>query len=90
MCIRDRDGFEVARRLRAMPALAGAFLVAMSGYGSDEDRAEALSAGFDEYLVKPVDLGLLRDRLQSRVSGASREPRGPTETSQGRYPNFRP
>jgi CheY-like chemotaxis protein len=54
------DGFEVARRLRAMPALAGAFLVAMSGYGSDEDRATALEAGFDEYLVKPVDLDLAK------------------------------
>jgi CheY-like chemotaxis protein len=60
------DGFEVARRLRAMPALAGAFLVAMSGYGSDEDRARAQAAGFDEYLVKPVDLDLLREKLRSR------------------------
>ena len=60
------DGFEVARRLRAMPALAGAFLVAMSGYGSEDDRAEARAAGFDEYLVKPVDLDLLRTWLRSR------------------------
>jgi PAS domain S-box-containing protein len=60
------DGYEVARRLRAMPALAGAFLVAMSGYGSEEDRAEARAAGFDEYLVKPVDLDLLRTWLRSR------------------------
>ena len=59
------DGYEVARRLRAMPALAGAFLVAMSGYGSDEDRARAREAGFDEYLVKPVDLDLLRAWLRS-------------------------
>ena len=57
------DGFEVARRLRAMPALAGAFLVAMSGYGSDEDRAKANAAGFDEYMVKPVDLDRLRELL---------------------------
>jgi len=60
------DGFEVARRLRAMPALAGAYLVAMSGYGGDEDRAQAKEAGFDEYLVKPVDLEVLRERLRSR------------------------
>jgi len=60
------DGFEVARRLRAMPALAGAFLVAMSGYGSDEDRAEARDAGFDEYLIKPLDLDFLRERLPGR------------------------
>jgi CheY-like chemotaxis protein/two-component sensor histidine kinase len=58
------DGFEVARRLRAMPALAGAFLVAMSGYGSDEDRAEAKMAGFDAYMVKPVDLDRLRALLR--------------------------
>jgi PAS domain S-box-containing protein len=57
------DGFEVARRLRAMPALDGAFLVAMSGYGSDEDRAEARDAGFDEYLIKPINLDILRERL---------------------------
>jgi PAS domain S-box-containing protein len=61
------DGFEVARRLRAMPALAGAFLVAMTGYGSDEDRAQARAAGFDEYFVKPVDLDLLREKLRSRA-----------------------
>ncbi len=60
------DGFEVARRLRAMPALAGAFLVAMSGYGSDEHRAEARLAGFDEYMVKPVNLDRLRELLRSR------------------------
>ena len=62
------DGYEVARRLRALPALSGAFLVAMTGYGSEEDRAHAQAAGFDEYLVKPVDLDLLRDWLRSRTS----------------------
>ena len=61
------DGFEVARRLRAMPPLAGAFLVAMSGYGSPEDRALGKAAGFDEYMVKPVDLALLRTWLRGRV-----------------------
>jgi len=59
------DGFEVARRLRAMPALDGAILVAMSGYGSDEDRAEARDAGFDEYMVKPINLDVLRERLRN-------------------------
>ena len=60
------DGFEVAHRLRAMPAMAGALLVAMSGYSSDEDRAKARAAGFDEYMVKPVDLDRLRELLRSR------------------------
>ena len=58
------DGFEVARRLRAMPALADTFLVAMTGYGNPGDRAEARAAGFDEYLLKPVDLTLLREWLR--------------------------
>lgn len=60
------DGYEVARHLRAMPALTGAFLVAMTGYDSDADRAHAREAGFDEYLVKPVDLDLLRAWLRNR------------------------
>ncbi len=60
------DGYEVARQLRAMPALTGAFLEAMSGYGSDEDRARARLAGFDEYLVKPADHNLLRTWMRSR------------------------
>lgn len=58
------DGFEVARRIRAMPELAGVFIIAMSGYGREEDRAEAQLAGFDEYLVKPVDLDQLRELLR--------------------------
>jgi len=49
-----------------MPALAGGLLVAMSGYSSDEDRAKAKAAGFDEYMVKPVDLDRLRELLRSR------------------------
>ncbi len=62
------DGFEVARKLRAMPALAGALLIAMTGYASAEDQAQAKAAGFDEHLVKPIDLALVREWLQSRVS----------------------
>jgi len=60
------DGFEVARRLRGMPELSSLLLIAMSGYGRDEDRAEARRAGFDEYLVKPVELDHLRELLRSR------------------------
>jgi two-component system CheB/CheR fusion protein len=63
----EMDGLEVARRLRAMPELAGVLLVAMTGYGSDSDRERARAAGFDHYLVKPVDLGLLRQWLRVPV-----------------------
>ncbi len=65
------DGFEVARRLRAMPETRNAFLVATTGYGDPEDRARARAVGFDEYLLKPVDLDLLRTWLHSRVQSAN-------------------
>jgi CheY-like chemotaxis protein len=60
-------GYEVARRLRADPDLAGAALVAVTGYGRDEDRERARAAGFDHHLVKPVAfaelLGLLTPKI---------------------------
>lgn len=62
------DGYEVARKLRAMPELEGAFLVAMTGYGSEEDRAHSKEAGFDEHLVKPADLDVLQGWLQARIN----------------------
>lgn len=60
------DGFEVARQIRNMDGVSNAFIVAMSGYGREEDFAEARLAGFDEYLVKPLDLASLRSWLQER------------------------
>jgi len=65
------DGYEVARRLRALPETAGATLVALSGYGRDEDRARALAAGFDGHLVKPVDLDALDTLLAAAVGSAA-------------------
>jgi CheY-like chemotaxis protein/two-component sensor histidine kinase len=49
------DGYEVARRLRAMPEAAGATLAALTGYNRDEDRRRAAEAGFDRHLTKPAD-----------------------------------
>jgi two-component system CheB/CheR fusion protein len=51
----DIDGFEVARRVRQDPSLRHAVLVALTGYGCDDDRREASAAGFDHHLVKPVE-----------------------------------
>ena len=48
-------GYEVARRLRARPATSGALLVAVTGWGQENDRKRAREAGFDRHLVKPVD-----------------------------------
>ncbi|HET9766224.1 MAG TPA: MASE1 domain-containing protein [Thermoanaerobaculia bacterium] len=50
------DGFEVAQRLRTLPGLGEALLIALSGYGRDEDRARGRAAGIDHHLVKPVEL----------------------------------
>jgi CheY-like chemotaxis protein len=50
------DGFEVARRLRNSPEFADTLLVALTGYGTDEDRRRSREAGFDEHLVKPPSM----------------------------------
>jgi signal transduction histidine kinase len=57
------DGYELARRLRAIPRLKSIRLVALTGYGQIEDRERAFAAGFDEHLVKPVDLEVLERTL---------------------------
>jgi signal transduction histidine kinase/DNA-binding response OmpR family regulator len=50
------DGYNVARRLREQPGTRDALLVAVSGYGGEEDRLRSRQAGFDHHLVKPIDL----------------------------------
>lgn len=57
------DGYEVARRLRQEPGMDGVLLLAMTGYGQEEDRRRSREAGFDHHLVKPVDLNQLRGLL---------------------------
>jgi len=59
------DGFEVARRLRAIPQFSEILLIAMTGYATLEDRAQCRAVGFDEHLIKPVDLEVLREWLAS-------------------------
>ena len=54
------DGYELAARLRGLPGMAGALLVAVTGYSQEGDRERALAAGFDEHLAKPVDIERLR------------------------------
>jgi CheY-like chemotaxis protein len=62
------DGFEVARRLRAAPEGTDVLIVALSGYGQEEDRVRSREAGFDHHLVKPVDFEELRALLASRLT----------------------
>ena len=56
-------GYEIARRWRATPEGQNLTLVAMTGYGPAEDRAEAREAGFYVHLVKPAELAELENLL---------------------------
>lgn len=58
------DGYALARRLRALPHCGGATYVALTGYGSADDRQRGAEAGFDHYLVKPAQVGELEKLLQ--------------------------
>jgi PAS domain S-box-containing protein len=59
------SGYEVAQHLREDPACAGITLVALTGWGQDEDRRRTQAAGFDHHLVKPVGLAALEELLAS-------------------------
>ena len=65
----EMDGRELARRLRAQPETANAVLVAVTGYGQQQDREDAFAAGFQHHLVKPVDFEALA-RLLDGVSAS--------------------
>ncbi len=54
------DGYAVARAMREDATLSSAYIVALSGYGQDTDKQNALKAGFDTHLTKPVDFEDLR------------------------------
>jgi signal transduction histidine kinase/DNA-binding response OmpR family regulator len=55
----EMNGYEVARRLRELPELADTLLVALTGYGQEEDRQRGREAGLHHHLVKPVDPSVL-------------------------------
>jgi signal transduction histidine kinase/CheY-like chemotaxis protein len=58
------DGYEVARHLRGRSDLRGVTLVALTGFGQEEDRARSRAAGFDHHVVKPIDPSALHALLQ--------------------------
>lgn len=55
----EMSGFEVAKRIRQMPSGKGIGLIALTGYGREDDKQRALEAGFDKHLTKPTDFGKL-------------------------------
>jgi PAS domain S-box-containing protein len=68
----DLDGYELARRLRARPECAEATLIALTGYGQPNDRSMGQTAGFDHYLVKPVDIEKLAQLLANAANWGRR------------------
>jgi signal transduction histidine kinase len=60
------NGFDLARRLRGLSATAGSKLVAVTGWGQPSDRQLASEAGFDDYMVKPVEI----ERIQAILRAA--------------------
>jgi len=55
----EMNGFEVAQTLRQQPETASALIVALTGYGQDDDRRRSSDAGFDEHLLKPASVATL-------------------------------
>jgi PAS domain S-box-containing protein len=66
------NGLEVAKQLRQQPALQNAVLVAITGYGGEEDRQRSQEAGFDHHLVKPGDFGKVLQILAAVSASPSR------------------
>jgi CheY-like chemotaxis protein len=67
----DLDGYEVARRIRNDPDSSNSILVALTGWGQEEDRRRSYEAGFDHHLVKPVDIEVLEAVLHSALEPIS-------------------
>jgi CheY-like chemotaxis protein len=62
------DGYELARRIRAIAGLESIRLVALTGYGQASDRAKSAASGFDTHLVKPVGM----DQIRAAIDAAAR------------------
>ena len=77
------DGYEVARQVRTNLGNTKTFLAALTGYGQPSDVRQALDAGFDVHLVKPVNLDtlrqILRDRMQAVATGSGGNKAGQVE-----------
>jgi CheY-like chemotaxis protein len=67
----EPDGLETARRLRRIPGMADARLIALTGRGTWDLRKKAFDAGFDEFLVKPIGQEVLLRALSGSSSNES-------------------
>jgi two-component system, chemotaxis family, CheB/CheR fusion protein len=69
------DGYEVAKRMRALPQAADAVYVALTGFGRSDDLARTRDAGFAHHLVKPADPTALREIIAQAIRTGGAEPR---------------
>jgi len=76
------DGYEVARQIRSALGAAAPLMIALTGYGAPEQRAQALSAGFDLHIVKPVD----PDRLSTLLDEYAATPPSSATSEEIRVP----
>jgi signal transduction histidine kinase/ActR/RegA family two-component response regulator len=68
----DMSGYDVARRLRMLPGLQQTLLVALTGWGTQDDRQRTREAGFDRHLTKPAELMAVEELLRAAAQ-AKRE-----------------
>lgn len=73
----EMDGFAVAQAVRADPQLTNTYLIALTGYGQQEDRQAAFAAGFQAHLTKPVDLGELERIIRAHFASQEQSPPPP-------------
>jgi PAS domain S-box-containing protein len=71
------DGYELARRVRSGAGARDVVLIAVTGYGNAEDHHRALEAGFDAFLVKPVEVPVLEDLVREPPRAGGGAPKGP-------------
>ena len=62
------DGIELAKRLRREPEFDDMLMIALTGYGRDEDRRRSSEAGFNAHLVKPVDIAALNGMIAKHAA----------------------
>ena len=65
------NGYEVAARIRAELGAAIPHMIALTGYGQQNDRAQSAAAGFKQHLVKPIDLTVLIDCIGGSLRAES-------------------
>jgi len=67
----DLSGHDIARRLRAEPWGEDMQLIAITGWGQESDRQQSIDASFDEHFTKPIDPGVLLQRIARAVRGVA-------------------